>query len=370
MKILKKILIVLVILIAIPLVAALFVKKDYTVEREVTIHKPKQEVFDYVKYLKNQDNYSKWAMMDPDMEKTYRGTDGTEGFVSAWNSDKEDVGSGEQEIRKITEGQRIDFELRFFKPFESVSPAYMTTRATSEDQTKVTWGFEGHMNYPMNLMMVFVDFEKVIGDDLQTGLDNLKEILESRKTVTAGSREFLLDYFKKTSDKLSESVSGLSEAQLQFRPSEDKWSVSQCLEHIVAAESMLFGVVRKGLEAPANPEEKDKVKFSDEELIAAITDRSQKAEAPAELRGEGKYTDPETATDDLASARKAVLEYIENASLEDLRDHVIEFPFGKIDGYQSLLFIAAHSARHTLQIEEVIADPDFPENQEQGAEKG
>ncbi|MGS2741012.1 DinB family protein [Sinomicrobium sp. M5D2P17] len=362
MRILKRILLVLVILIAIPLIVALFVKKDYTVARDIVIHKPKQEVFDYVKYLKNQDNYSTWAMKDPDMEKTYSGTDGTEGFVSAWNSNKEDVGSGEQEIKKITEGERIDFELRFFKPFESVSPAYMTTEANSENQTKVTWGFEGHMNYPMNLMMVFVDFEKVIGDDLQTGLNNLKEILESRQTITAGSKEFLIDYFKQTADNLTESVSGLSEAQLQFKPAKDKWSVSQCLEHIVTTENMLSGMALKGLEGPANPEEKDEVKFSDEELIASITDRSQKAEAPAELRGEGKYTDSGMAIRDLETSRKAVLEYIENTSMENLRDHVVEFPFGKVDGYQSLLFVAAHSARHTLQIEEVKADPGFPEN--------
>ena len=362
MKILKRILIVLGIIIAIPLIAALFVKKEYTVERDITIHKPKKEVFDYVKYLENQNNYSKWAMMDPDMEKTYRGTDGTEGFVSAWNSSKEDVGSGEQEIKKITEGERIDFELRFFKPFESVSPAYMTTEAISENETKVTWGFEGHMNYPMNLMMVFMDFEKMIGDDLQTGLSNLKEILESRKTIAAGSKEFLFDYFKQTADNLAESVAGLSEAQLQFKPAKDKWSVSQCLEHIVTTESMLFNMALKNLEGPANPEEKGEVKFTDEGLIAAITDRSQKAEAPAELQGKGKYTDPETALRDLTTGREAVLEYIGNVSVEDLRDHVIEFPFGKVDGYQSLLFVAAHSARHTLQIEEIKAAPGFPDN--------
>ncbi len=73
MKILKKILIVVVILIAIPLVIALFVKKEYAVEREVTINKPKQVVFNYVKHLKNQDNYNKWVRMDPNMKKDFRG---------------------------------------------------------------------------------------------------------------------------------------------------------------------------------------------------------------------------------------------------------------------------------------------------------
>ena len=176
---LKKILIIVLVIIAIPLVVALFLPKDYSVEREIIINKPKQEVFEYVKYLKNQDNYSKWATMDPNMKKTYNGTDGTVGFVSAWESENDDVGSGEQEIIKIEEGERIDFELRFKEPFESTSPAFMTTESVAENQTKVTWGFSGHMDYPMNIMMLFMDFEKMIGDDLESGLSNLKSEMEN-----------------------------------------------------------------------------------------------------------------------------------------------------------------------------------------------
>ena len=178
MKIFKKILIAVVILIAIALITALFVKKDYAVEREITINKPKQEVFDYIKYLKNQDHYSKWAMMDPEMKKTYRGTDGTVGFVSTWESDNKEVGTGEQEIKKITEGEQIDFELRFLKPFEATEAAYMKTEAVSENQTLVKWGFNGHMDYPMNLFLLFMDFDKMIGGDLETGLSRLRIELE------------------------------------------------------------------------------------------------------------------------------------------------------------------------------------------------
>lgn len=178
MKTLKKILIGLTVIIVIPLIVALFVKKDYAVQREVTINKPKQEVFDYIKFLKNQDNYSKWNKIDPAMKKSYKGTDGTVGFVARWESDNKNVGWGEQEIKKITPGERIDFELRFIKPFEATESAYMTTGTVNENQTKVTWGFNGHMNYPMNLMLLFMDMEKMIGGDLETGLNNLKSILE------------------------------------------------------------------------------------------------------------------------------------------------------------------------------------------------
>lgn len=178
MKTIQKIAIAAGAIIAIPLISALFVKKEYSVEREITIDQSKAEVFDYIKYLKNQDNYSKWAKMDPQMEKSYRGTDGTVGFVSAWSSQKDDIGQGEQEILKIMDGERIDYELRFLKPFKSISPAYMTTHSESDNKTRVVWGFNGKMDYPMNLMLLFMDFEKMIGDDLELGLKNLKTKLE------------------------------------------------------------------------------------------------------------------------------------------------------------------------------------------------
>jgi uncharacterized protein YndB with AHSA1/START domain len=178
MKILKRVLLVIAIIIAIPLIVALFVKKDYAVEREIIINKPKQEVFDYIKQLKNQDNYAKWNMMDPAMKRTYTGTDGTVGFIAGWDSENPDVGKGEQEIKQITEGEKIDFELRFKKPFEATNAAYMTTEAVGEGQTKVKWGFNGHMPYPMNFMCVFMNMDEMIGADFSTGLTNLKTILE------------------------------------------------------------------------------------------------------------------------------------------------------------------------------------------------
>lgn len=141
MKNLKKIFTVIAIIIAIPLVVALFVKKDYVVEREIIINKPKAEVFEYIKFLRNQDNYSKWNMMDPDMKKTYKGTDGTIGFISAWESKMENVGAGEQEIVNMIDGERIDMKLRFKVPFESQNDAYMITEDMSNNQTKVKWGF-------------------------------------------------------------------------------------------------------------------------------------------------------------------------------------------------------------------------------------
>ena len=174
----KKIIIVLVVLISIPLLVALFVKNEYVVERDIIIERPVTEVFSYLKFLKNQDNFSKWASMDPDMKKSSRGIDGTVGYVSAWESDDENVGTGEQEITGIKENERIDYEIRFKEPFSSVSPAYILTRENPNSSTRVTWGFSGKMDYPTNLMFLFMDFEEMIGEDLETGLGNLKNELE------------------------------------------------------------------------------------------------------------------------------------------------------------------------------------------------
>ena len=173
MKTVKRILIILAIIIAIPLIAALFVKREFTSERQITINKPRQEVFDYIKQLGNQKNYDTWHKMDPTVKSTTSGTDGTVGFVYAWDGEK--IGQGEQEITNIVPGERMDTELRFKTPFESKASCYMLTEAIGENQTVVKWGISGKSPYPFNLMSLFFD----MGDDFDEGLKSLKSILET-----------------------------------------------------------------------------------------------------------------------------------------------------------------------------------------------
>jgi len=179
MKILKNILLVIVGIIVLILVVAIFVPKEYAVERAMTIDRPASEVFDYVVLLKNQDNYSVWAQKDPNMKKSFSGEDGTVGFISAWESEDEEVGRGEQEIIKIEQYFRVDYELRFFEPFEATDNAYMITEVVSANQTKVKWGFNGKIPYPMNLMLLFINMEEELGTALSDGLNNLQAILEN-----------------------------------------------------------------------------------------------------------------------------------------------------------------------------------------------
>jgi hypothetical protein len=180
MKFLKKLGFTLLALLALILIVALFVNGEYSVRKTVEINRSSDDVFEYVSLLKNQDEYSVWAKMDPNMKKTFTGTDGKVGFISAWDSDNEEVGKGEQEITKIIDGERIEMELRFIEPFEANDNGFINTESIGDNKTKVTWGFDGKIGYPWNLML-FMDMEGMLGPDLQEGLDNLKEILESEQ---------------------------------------------------------------------------------------------------------------------------------------------------------------------------------------------
>jgi uncharacterized protein YndB with AHSA1/START domain len=180
MSILITILVVIVSIIVLLLLIALFTKKEYSILKEITINRPRQDVFDYIKYVRNQDYYSVWVMMDLQMKREFKGIDGTSGFVSAWDSNNKKVGKGEQTIKKVTDGERLDLQIHFIKPFEGLADAYMTTENTGNDQTKVKWGFDSKMAYPMNIMLLFMNMDKLVGKDLETGLNNLKAVLEKK----------------------------------------------------------------------------------------------------------------------------------------------------------------------------------------------
>lgn len=164
------------IVLLIAILAAL-APKTYNVSRSIEISRPKAEVFDYLKYLKKQDEWSPWAKRDPNMEQKFTGTDGEVGAISYWNGNKE-VGEGEQELIKIVDGERIESELRFLKPWKSISDAYLVTESIDANTTKVTWGFTGHNKFPMSIMMLFMNMDKMIGKDFEEGLASLKEKME------------------------------------------------------------------------------------------------------------------------------------------------------------------------------------------------
>lgn len=178
MKVLKIVGFIILLIIAVPLVAALFTQKDVVVMREVTINQPRDKVFEYVKYLKNQQNYSVWDTIDPNMERSYSGTDGEVGFVYSWKSQNPEVGIGEQEILAIEPEKRIEYALRFKEPFEGISDVYLEFESLNESKTKVKWAFEERYDYPKNILLWIIDLDQMLGQNFEDGLNNLKNIME------------------------------------------------------------------------------------------------------------------------------------------------------------------------------------------------
>ncbi|RDY61266.1 SRPBCC family protein [Flagellimonas nanhaiensis] len=168
---------ILVGIVVLILFLALIAPKTYDVSRSIEIGNSKKAVFENLRFLKNQDQWSPWNKKDPNMEKKFTGTDGEVGATSYWNGNK-DVGEGEQEITKIVDGERIESELRFLKPWKSISDAYLVTEEIDKDKTKVTWGFSGKNKFPFSIMMLFMNMDKAVGKDFEEGLSSLKEILE------------------------------------------------------------------------------------------------------------------------------------------------------------------------------------------------
>jgi uncharacterized protein YndB with AHSA1/START domain len=171
------VLILLVVLVGLVCVLGVVAPTDFNVEREVVINRPRDVVFDDLRLLKNQDAWSPWMKRDPNVRREFRGTDGTVGFVAAWSGNDE-VGVGEEEIKSISPGRRIDYELRFTKPMEDTSDAYLITEPAGESRTRVRWGMKGKSPFPRNVICLLLNVRKKIGADFEQGLAGLKARLE------------------------------------------------------------------------------------------------------------------------------------------------------------------------------------------------
>src|SRR5215204_3503383 len=126
MSILIIILLVVAGIVGLLLTIALFMKREHYVKREIIINASRQKVFDFLKLLKNQEKFNKWAKTDPDRKGEFKGTDVTVGFIYAWSGNK-NAGVGEKEIKNIIEGKRIETEIRFVKPMQITSCVTMET---------------------------------------------------------------------------------------------------------------------------------------------------------------------------------------------------------------------------------------------------
>lgn len=181
MKMVFKIIVVIVAIISVALVVAMFSKNKYTLSREMTIRKSRQEVYDYLILLRHQQSFSKWLSLDPNTVIGYKGAaDGTPGAILTFDSKDEKAGRGEWEMKGLKPAERIDFELRFLAPYVFTANGYFALSDTgTPGETKVLWVYNSGMNWPKNLMLLFIDMDKIIGNDIAESLANLKRKLEA-----------------------------------------------------------------------------------------------------------------------------------------------------------------------------------------------
>lgn len=179
-------------------------------------------------------------------------------------------------------------------------------------------------------------------------------------TITAKERKFLVNELKDTKSAIQSTVKGLSEKQLTYKSAPERWSIQECVYHITLAESNLWNILEEAMKNPPTPEKRSEIKVSDDDLLKGITDRSEKRQAPETIRPDkSPWKNTQEALAAFKVSRGNHLKYAKTTT-EDLRNHIIDLPFGKVDAYQFMLFMAGHSQRHLLQIKEVKADPGFP----------
>lgn len=181
MKALKTIGIILGVLVAIFLILGVVAPKKFTVERSIVINAPRETVFPYLQSFEKQQQWTAWSERDPNMQREVIGTDGTVGAINRWKSKVE--GNGEQEIVAVLPNEHVDTKLRFEGMGES--NASMTT-AEADGGTKITWNMNGSMPFPWNVMGMFMNFNKMLGNDFDQGLTKLKTIMESMPTTNSG----------------------------------------------------------------------------------------------------------------------------------------------------------------------------------------
>jgi uncharacterized damage-inducible protein DinB len=177
-------------------------------------------------------------------------------------------------------------------------------------------------------------------------------------TLTQAERDRAIAELTASRQQFLDSVAGLSPAQWNFKPDEKTWSVAECAEHIAVSEDVLLGSIAKTVQGPVDPDKKSVV--TDEFILKAVVDRTQKFQAPEVLRPTHRFATPQETIDHFKQSREHTIAYVRDTQ-DDLRDHFFDHPVLKtMDTYQWILLLSAHSQRHTAQLNEVKANPNFP----------
>lgn len=178
--------------------------------------------------------------------------------------------------------------------------------------------------------------------------------------LTQGERDRALSELYASRKQFLDSVAGLTEAQWSFKPAPNVWSIAECAEHIAVSEDVLFGRVAAILQSPAEPEKRAQAKGKDALVLQGMLDRSRKFQAPEVLVPTHRWPTAAALTAHFKESRDRTLDYVRSTQ-DDLRSHFFEHPVLKtLDAYQYILLLAAHSERHTAQLNEVKQYPNYP----------
>jgi uncharacterized protein YndB with AHSA1/START domain len=169
--------VVLAIIIAVILVLAATKPDTFRVERTTVVNAPADKVFPLIADFHQWLNWSPWEGRDPALKRSYSGAERGKGAVYAWDGNK-NVGSGRMEILEATSPSTVVIQLDFLKPFEAHNTAEFTMLPQG-GATSVIWVMQGPAPFMSKVMQVFMNMERMIGKDFETGLANLKTMTES-----------------------------------------------------------------------------------------------------------------------------------------------------------------------------------------------
>jgi len=173
---LKIILIVIVVLIAALLAFAATRPSNFRVQRKTSIKAPPEKIFPLIADFHNWTSWSPWEKKDPALKRTYSGAPSGKGAIYAWEGNR-NVGSGRMEITEAPAPSKILIQLDFIKPFEGHNVADFTLQPEG-GATTVTWDMQGPLAFVAKVFGIFVSMDKMIGNDFETGLANLKAVAE------------------------------------------------------------------------------------------------------------------------------------------------------------------------------------------------
>jgi uncharacterized protein YndB with AHSA1/START domain len=162
--------------VIIVLILAVMQPGQFRVERSVNINAPAEKIFPYLDDLRQQRLWSPWDQKDPNMKRTYSGAERGVGAVYEWDGNNQ-IGAGRQEITGVTPHSKIDVKMDFLRPMQANNRVEFLLRPEAGG-TNVTWAIFGPMPLLHRAMSLFMSFDKMIGNEFEKGLLQLKQLAE------------------------------------------------------------------------------------------------------------------------------------------------------------------------------------------------